>query len=155
MVAPVLVHTADEAWLALHGLEEDAADCVHVEAFPDVFDWEMGAGWPAVMELRAEVLKSLEDAKEAQGIKNTLDAGIEVVLPAERAAVIEPFSDELADLFGVSRFAMTEGTGPAVTVVDLREKPRCERSWKRDGTVKVRSDGGMLSDRDAAAVGVG
>ena len=41
-----------------------------------------------------------------------------------------------------------------LTVLDLRAEPRCERSWKRDGTVKQRSDGGMLSDRDAVAVGV-
>ncbi len=75
-------------------------------------------------------------------------------MPAEEAAVIEPFGDELADLFGVSRFAMAAGGETSVTVVDLREEPRCERSWKRDGTVKERSDGGMLSDRDAAAVGV-
>ena len=154
MVAPVLVHTADEAWLALHGFEEDATDCVHVESLPGAFDWELGTGWPVVMELRSEVLKSLEEAKEAQGIKNTLDAGIEIVLPAERAEAVEPFTAELADLFGVSRFAMTIGEAASVTVVDLREEPRCERSWKRDGTVEERSDGGMLSDRDAAAVGV-
>jgi isoleucyl-tRNA synthetase len=154
MVAPVLVHTADEAWLALNGLEEDAVDCVHVESLPSAFDWELGAGWPMVMELRSEVLKNLEEAKEAQGIKNTLDAGIEIVLPAERAEAIEPFAAELADLFGVSRFSMSTGDESAVTVVDLRGEPRCERSWKRDGTVKERSDGGVLSDRDAAAVGV-
>mgnify|MGYP001823437120 FL=1 len=154
MVAPVLVHTADEAWLALKGLEEDAAECVHLESLPDTFDREMGEGWPAVMELRGEVLKTLEEAKESQGIKNTLDAGIEIVLPAERADVIEPFAAELADLFGVSRCAMATGGEPSVSVVDFREEPRCERSWKRDGTVKERSDGGLLSDRDAAVVGV-
>ena len=41
-----------------------------------------------------------------------------------------------------------------VRVVDLRGEPRCERSWKRDGTVRERTDGGLLSDRDAAVVGV-
>ena len=41
-----------------------------------------------------------------------------------------------------------------IEVIDLSDEPRCERSWKRDGTVKQRSDGGMLSDRDAAALGV-
>jgi isoleucyl-tRNA synthetase len=39
-------------------------------------------------------------------------------------------------------------------VVDLRSEPQCERSWKRDGTVRQRSDGSRLSDRDAAAIGV-
>jgi isoleucyl-tRNA synthetase len=42
----------------------------------------------------------------------------------------------------------------AIEVVDLRGEPRCDRSWKRDGTVRARSDGGMLSDRDAEAVGL-
>jgi isoleucyl-tRNA synthetase len=62
---------------------------------------------------------------------------------------------ELADLMGVSRVRLDAGL-PAgtVQVEDLRGEPRCERSWRRDGTVRQRSDGGMLSDRDAAAVGV-
>jgi len=38
--------------------------------------------------------------------------------------------------------------------VDLRDQPRCERSWKRTPDVRERSDGSVLSDRDAAAVGV-
>ena len=59
---------------------------------------------------------------------------------------------DLADLCGISRFAIKAQGDPEVT--DLRQEPRCERSWKRDGTVKQRSDGGLLSDRDAAALGV-
>ena len=59
---------------------------------------------------------------------------------------------ELADLMGVSRVAL-DPKAAAVAVQDLREEPRCERSRKRDGTVKPRTDGGLLSDRDAAAVG--
>jgi isoleucyl-tRNA synthetase len=55
-------------------------------------------------------------------------------------------------MLGVSRVKFA--AAGEVTVNDLREEPRCERSWKRDGTVKQRSDGGMLSDRDAQAVGV-
>ena len=61
---------------------------------------------------------------------------------------------ELADLCGVSRFAIEEGAEREIRIVDLREEPRCERCWKRDGTVRERSDGGMLSDRDAVVVGV-
>jgi isoleucyl-tRNA synthetase len=154
MVAPILVHTADEAWLALNGLEEDDPECVHLETLPDVFPWEADDGWAAVMDLRGEVLKSLELAKEDPGIKNTLDAGVEATLAADAAAAIEPYRDELGDLCGVSRFLLVVGESTGVEVVDLRDEPRCERSWKRDGTVKERSDGGMLSDRDARAVGV-
>ena len=66
--------------------------------------------------------------------------------------VLAAFADDLADVLGVSRVQF-DGSDE-VAVVDLTSEPRCERSWKRDGTVRERSDGGMLSDRDAAAVGV-
>ena len=49
---------------------------------------------------------------------------------------------------------LADGADASIDVQDLRQEPRCERSWKRDGTVRERSDGGMLSDRDAEAVGV-
>jgi hypothetical protein len=39
-----------------------------------------------------------------------------------------------------------------VEVIDLREEPRCERSWKRDETVSQREDGSFLSTRDAEAI---
>jgi hypothetical protein len=52
---------------------------------------------------------------------------------------------------GVSRVSL-DSAAASVTVTDLREEPRCERSRKRDGTVRERADGGLLSDRDAAAI---
>jgi hypothetical protein len=102
-----------------------------------------------VFAAREAALKALEDAK-ASGIENPLDAGL--VVPDPRGE-LAPFAAELADLMGVSRVRLDAGAS-AVKVEDLREEPRCERSRKRDGTVRARSDGGMLSDRDAAAVGV-
>ncbi len=154
MVAPILVHTADEAWLALHGLDESSSTSVHFETLPEPVEWDLGDGWPAVMELRTEVLRRLEAAKEAPGIKNTLDAGVDAVLDPVIAEAVALFAAELADLCGVSRFTSRAGDEPCVTIVDLRDEPRCERSWKRDGTVRERTDGGLLSDRDAAVVGV-
>ena len=50
------------------------------------------------MTTRKHVLKALEDAK-GQGIENSLDAGVE--LPNSLA--ISAMSDDLADIFGVSR----------------------------------------------------
>jgi isoleucyl-tRNA synthetase len=101
--------------------------------------------------------KALEEAK-AQGIENRLDAG--VTLPdaggeLAKAGFNTPEGRaDLADLLGVSRVQL-DAAATSPRIQDLRGEPRCERSWKRDGTVKQRSDGGMLSDRDAAAVGVG
>ena len=78
-----------------------------------------------------------------------MDAG--VILP-DPDGLLAPFTDELADLFGVSRCTLsTEGS---IKIQDLREEPRCERSRKRDGTVREHEEGVFLSDRDAAAVGL-
>lgn len=154
LMAPILVHTADEAWLALKGEELDSKRCVHLEAFPEVSEVDVDAAWETVFEVRSEVLKAFEQAKESMEISNPMDAGAKVSVESERCAALQPFLPELVDLCGMSRFELVDGDALAVDILDLREQPRCERSWKRDGTVKERSDGGMLSQRDAEAVGL-
>ena len=143
MLAPVLPHTADEAWRALKGA--DAKSVVFEQHVPITFAG--AAGWPAVFAARESAMKALEEAK-SQGIENSLDAGL--VIPDADGA-LKPFAAELADLMGVSRVTL-DPAAKLVSVTDLREEPRCERSRKRDGTVRERQDGGLLSDRDAEAV---
>lgn len=155
-MAPILVHTADEAWLELHGEGQESARCVHLESLPDVRpEVAVDAAWTEVFEVRSEVLRAFEQAKESMEISNPMDAGALVSLDSEKRAKLEPFVADLVDVCGMSRFELVDGDDLTVEILDLRDEPRCERSWKRDGTVKERSDGGMLSQRDAEAVGVG
>jgi isoleucyl-tRNA synthetase len=147
LLAPVLSHTADEAWRALRAdLGNDA--CVHLETFGPASGVRADAAWPRAFEAVEQARKTLEDAKAKIGIENPLDAGLVLADTDGGLARFDPA--DLADLLGVSRVSL----GVQESVQDLRAEPRCERSWKRDGTVKQRSDGGMLSDRDARAVGV-
>jgi isoleucyl-tRNA synthetase len=147
LLAPVLCHTADEAYRALTSAEGD--ECVHLTGFPAASGVSCDARWAKVMDLLAEASKALEQARATRGIDNPLDAGLR--LP-DRDGLLAGFDAvDLADFCGVSRVAIG---GDGVEILDLRDEPRCERSWKRDGTVRPRSDGGMLTDRDAAAVGV-
>jgi isoleucyl-tRNA synthetase len=152
LLAPLMPHTADEAWRALMG-DDDA--CVHLLPFQDTDCMKqipVNAGWSAVMEARDTWLKAIEDARKAQGIDNPLDCGVRVpVIKQADGASFDPV--DMADLCSVSRFAF-DASLTEVAVDDLRNEPRCERSWKRDGTVKKRSDGGELSDRDAEALGL-
>lgn len=148
LLAPFLPHTAEEAWTALRG--EDAP-----LLFTQTHIGLMGRTrprdqrWETVMIARAAVSKALEGAKSL-GIDNPLDAA--VTLP-DSHGTLAPFAHELADMCGVSQVTL-DSTATVVAVVDLRALPRCDRSWRRDGTVRQRSDGGMLSDRDALSVGV-
>ena len=113
------------------------------------FSYTASPKWEDVLTTRDAVLKALEEAKST-GIENNLDAGVKL---SENVEILETFKDDLADMFGVSQVHFdTEANG--VSVVDLKDAPRCERSWKRDGTVKTRSNNALLSDRDAEAIGV-
>jgi isoleucyl-tRNA synthetase len=157
LLAPLLPHTADEAYRALLG---DASD-VHVDGFAapgtglgasaEQVARTADAGWAAVIELRAAVDRALEAAK-AHGIENTLDAGVRL---GDAGGDLQAFAPDLPDLLSVSRVELDPNAAVGeIEVIDLRNEPRCERSWKRDATVKLREDGGWLSDRDAEAVGV-
>ncbi|MCZ6507295.1 MAG: class I tRNA ligase family protein, partial [Acidobacteria bacterium] len=140
LLAPILPHTADEAWRVLHGDEA----CVHLETATRVFG-NADADWEKVLAVREQALKALEDS----AVENKLDAGLQLSDPD---GTLARFQEDLAEAFGVSRIHL-DGTGDP-QVLDLRDQPRCERSWRRDETVAQRSDGGWLSDRDADAVGL-
>jgi isoleucyl-tRNA synthetase len=152
-IAPILVHTAEEAWLALNSLEMDSSASVHLESLPEPIDFDPDPRWQEGMEFRRRVLKELEVAKTADaGLKNPLDAGVRAAVPEELLRELSPLREELVDLCGVSRLYLEPGESIEVRLLDLREEPRCERSWKRDETVRARPDGSLLSDRDADAL---
>jgi len=157
LLAPLLPHTADEAYRALRKADpKDSTICVHVHEFVRAggapgFGVACDGAWERVMATRTLAQSAMERAKASLGVENPLDMG--VVLPDAEGVLARFDAVDLADLLGVSRVSLEKGASEP-RVVDLRSEPRCERSWKRDGTVKQRSDGGMLSDRDAAAVGV-
>ncbi|MFM9995094.1 MAG: isoleucine--tRNA ligase [Phycisphaerales bacterium] len=157
LLAPVLCHTADEAFRALHRCAPDDADrCVHIDTINTATGVIADEGWTEVFAARERAQAAMERAKSPPaagglGVDNPLDMGVTLPDPKGTLARFDPA--DLADLLGVSRVTLDR---PAAEprVIDLRAEPRCERSWRRDGTVKVRSDGGMLSDRDAEVVGV-
>ena len=158
LLAPIICHTADEAYRALWGAADKAASrpenagrCVHLLDLIINLHAHADPRFVEVLAVRGRALATLEHTKKELGVDNPLDAGL--VLP-DREGVLAHFDlVDLADLMGVSRVSC-DREAEIIKIVDLRSEPRCERSWKRDGTVKQRSDGGMLSDRDAAAVGV-
>ncbi|RAP35380.1 hypothetical protein DID80_06495, partial [Candidatus Marinamargulisbacteria bacterium SCGC AAA071-K20] len=139
LLAPLLPHTADEVFQALYNNKNES---IHLKTGQNIA-FETSNDWDKLLEIRSEVLKSLENSKE-QGIENTLDAGI---LIGKESNLLSAFQDDLADIFTVSRVTITEDA-TELSVTDLRNEPRCERSWKRDSTVKERENGSVLSDRD-------
>jgi len=145
LLAPLMPHTADETYRALHG-DDDELSTVHLRTYVDLPEVPFDERWATVMAEREKVLKALEEAKAA-GTENPMDAA--VVLP-DPDGVLSAFIDDLPDVLGVSRVQLG---GDAVTINDLREQPRCERCWKRTADTTVRDDGNALCERCNDAVG--
>lgn len=150
-LAPVLVHTSFEAYKSL---KKDSDVNVHLETFPSVEKIEADKTWNYVMDIRKLCLKALEDARGEGGMNNPLDVALAVTVKKDLYDEIKKFEPELEDLCGVSRFEVSAGDETQVELVDLSQEPRCERSWKRGKTVKKRSNGRFLSERDASALGL-
>ena len=144
LLAPMIPHTADEAWRTMHG----EAACVHLETLPLLEGIDVSPAWDAAMSIRESALRAIEKAKQG-GIEKSLDAGL--VIP-DPDGVLGPLKEDLCDLLEVSRLTLDPGA-TEIAVIDLRGEPACERSWRRDETVAERANGSWLSDRDWEAVG--
>ncbi|CAN5855796.1 hypothetical protein BH11PLA1_BH11PLA1_12810 [soil metagenome] len=168
LVAPLIPHTADEAFRALRaaggasssgtGVPPGSAPalspdtCVHLQLFPAPSHTSADPAWPTLFALREKAMVAIEQAKRATGVENPLDTAVTLPNADARLTAFDPV--DLADLLGVSRVRLDPAAGE-VRVDDLRAEPRCERSWKRDGTVAPRGpEHILLSARDAEAVGV-
>jgi len=148
LLAPILPHSADEAFKCLHKSQADDESCVHLTQFLDFkVPILLDEAWPSVLEVRDQALKALEEAK-ARGIDNPLDA--EVVL-VDSDGRLKRFVTDLADMLGVSRVNFVE-TGE-ITVNDLRQEAKCDRCWQAVIDVKQRGDSTALCDRCAEAIG--
>jgi isoleucyl-tRNA synthetase len=133
LLAPLLPHTAEEAWRALKG---DRVESVHLRTLPtaDAQTALVDPAWAQVMTQRETWLKTIEQARQALGIDNPLDCGL-IVQRSEALASFDP--GDLADLCAISQFKLEQGQ-QAAKVVDLRETAgRCERCWRRTGDVEA------------------
>ena len=141
LLSPILPHTCDEVYEALNPGTTETVQGLNAlnTTFENQYPWDV------VIETRKNVQKILEDAK-INGIENSLDAGI--CIPA--ASNLQPFMADLADIFGVSRVEVHDLN--SIDIQDLRDELRCERSWKRDITVKEWPNGSILSERDYHAI---
>ena len=160
LMAPILPHTADEAWAALHQVKVDEIDSVALALLPEDHPVHVDEDWTKVIADRDNWLRAVEQVRSGSQIDNPLDLGLRVAAGGEAAYITKFDPADLADLCGLSLvtfdIAKEADSADALEVLDLRAAPRCERSWKRDGTVEDRDLGELglvpLSARDAEAV---
>jgi isoleucyl-tRNA synthetase len=157
LLAPVLVHTADEVWRALPGKREES---VHLAAWPQARagreDGELLRRWEVLRAVRAEAAVACEALRSAKTIGGNPEARVRV-RPADSAAeaVLRSFGPEpLADLLMVSEVDLLP-PGPGKPGVEAEPSPhgKCARCWNLRPTVGKDARFADLCARCAGVVG--
>ena len=180
LLAPILPHTAEEAWEHIPHRPKDEPASVHLALLPDLDPEVVRVAegppvdglppgdvlanpawvWERLMDIRGDVLVKLEALRNS-GVKNPLDA--EVLLQVRpgtpEALLVRNHLGDLEDMLGVGfarveeAASLSEGRTYSAEVLDSRERyGRCARCWKRRPDVGSDKDYPDLSARDAAAV---
>jgi isoleucyl-tRNA synthetase len=127
-LAPVLVFTADEAWMARFG--EDA--CVHLQDFPDVprrwHDDELAARWKAIRGQRRLITFEADNARKLDGFGSSLEMQVNFELPHEQRFLSEIEWAEIA-IVGSVRY-VDPPRGQEGVNIERASGTKCARCWR-------------------------
>ena len=135
LVAPLLSFTADEIWQYMPEMS-NRLPSVHLELFPEpaslaaTIDAEFMSDWAALLLIRDEALKSLEEARKAKQIGKALDARLVLEVPQAMGALLERYRGSLKELLNVSQVEVLTGPSPQIIATTLpADGTKCERCW--------------------------
>ena len=142
LLAPVMSFTCDEIWQYLPAVP-GRTKSVHLTTFPAGSDI-LGAGvaeqdeqqqkdWTMLRSVRDEVLKALEEARNAKLIGGSLEAQVALTAADPAYSVLKRYADQLPYLFIVSAVTLQQGSGNGSTGISVQvakaEGRKCERCW--------------------------
>lgn len=165
MIAPILAYTADEIWESMrHEAGEDATGVVFNQ-MPELTgvnaDDDFTASWDKIHEIRDDVKKALEMARNEKVIGASLDAKVQLFCEGDLYNFVKSVEHELATVFITSQVEVVNGTngsftgeveGLSVTVL-AAEGEKCARCWAYSDTVGSDHNHEEVCARCAAVLG--
>lgn len=160
LVAPILVHTAEETWRRVPGVSGSVHtayfDSPKAERLEEIEGSPLQTRFAALLGERADAFAAFEPWKAENGVKDSQDVILSLSADSETLAMLKSFdSQELANLFKMSWVELNGGE-PSISF-RKSEYEKCERSRLRRPDVKqVTIDGEdhWLTARDRRAVGI-
>ncbi|UTE71161.1 isoleucine--tRNA ligase [Rossellomorea marisflavi] len=163
LMSPILAHTADEVWVHIPGVDGES---VQLTDMPEVqsFDGaeELKQKWNAFLDVRDDVLKALEEARNEKVIGKSLTAKVTLYVDEKTEALLSSIKEDLKQLFIVSAFEIGGRTSEAPAealslgansiVVEKAEGETCERCWTVSPHVGEDQDHPTLCPRCASVV---
>ncbi|HEV2288874.1 MAG TPA: isoleucine--tRNA ligase [Candidatus Acidoferrales bacterium] len=167
LAAPILVFTAEEVWKHFPRVSGDP-ESIHMMLFParqelaPQVDSTKRENWESLMAIREQVLKKLEEARNAKVINSALEASVQMRARGETLDLLKNYSSWLPQILIVSQVHVNAANGTSATAaaagpVDEIEIARadgkkCDRCWNYSVHVGESSDYPTVCERCVAAL---
>ena len=128
LIAPVLAFTADEAF---ENLPNQQVLSVHLTEFPKlagVKDEALISNWERIFAIRDDVLKKLEESRNAKIIGSSLEAKVILTVDKETMMFLLPYYEDLRYIFIVSQVEVHQDEKFGVEI-QKADGVKCERCW--------------------------
>ncbi|MBN2026246.1 MAG: isoleucine--tRNA ligase [Actinobacteria bacterium] len=151
LMAPVLCHTAEEAWRLIDGGEEKAS--VQLQPWPEVEDGWRNPGleeiYVRLLEVRDAVTRSLEEKRAAKELGTSLEATVKLALPPSQAGLFITRKDFLPTFFIVSKVELEVLEEEGEVQVEVARAPgkKCARCWNYRNSVGQDASHPEICDR--------
>ena len=135
ILTPILPHTMEEIW----GFLKEPEDYVQLANMPKVEGYanhdELLENWGKFMNLRNDVLKALEDARNKKLIGKSFEAAVTIYPDKETKAMLDDLDADFRQILIVSKLTIADGEAPedaeklnnASIVVEHAEGEVCPR----------------------------
>ncbi len=140
LVSPILSHTADEVWNFIPDATEESVQLTDLPEYQELKNAQaLEEKWTEFMNLRDDVLKALEEARNQKVIGKSLTAKVTLYVNEKSKALLDSIEENMKQLFIISGFevAGTYEEAPenavkletAAIVITKAEGETCERCW--------------------------
>ena len=163
LITPILAFTADEIWKAMphDALRNPASPLLNDIPEAKGVEAQFSAKWDRIHEIRNDVNKALEQARNAKIIGKSLEAKIVLHATGELAQFLNENLDKLPSSFIVSQVETAEGEGEfkgdveglGITVKKA-DGEKCARCWSYSESVGRNAEHPEICERCAKILGV-
>ena len=126
-MAPFLSFTAEEAW---KDFGKSATGTIFTETYAqlDAADNALMAKWSRIREIRDVVNKDIEALRAEGKVGSSLQAEVQLTVPADDFALLSLLGDDVKFVFITSAIYLVAGSAVS-TLVSASKHVKCERCW--------------------------
>ena len=156
MLAPILVHTAEEVWETMK-FKSAKAESIHLADMPKVDDsidcLADEPKWQKLMSLRDKILGVLEPLRKDKIIGSNQESAVTIRCGGDYAAEIEQFGlKNFTALCIVSEVKLEQGAPETTISAEKSPHKKCQRCWNYWPSVGVDSNHPDLCERCVSVI---